>query len=151
MVIKLGGNRVYSKQNLNIVLMKKIQNEMSKKINNALKKRELTMPQAELLAELMESEQNKMTLKELEKSLHLSQPVTSEIVTRLENKGYVETFGNKQDKRIKVVKITKLGQRQAKVAGKYIENVERKMLFCLTKNERKNFDELLQKVWETLE
>lgn len=151
MVIKLGGNRVYSKQNLNIVLMKKIQNEMSKKINNALKKRELTMPQAELLAELMESEQNKMTLKELEKSLHLSQPVTSEIVTRLENKGYVETFGNEQDKRIKVVKITKLGQRQAKVAGKYIENVERKMLFCLTKNERKNFDELLQKVWETLE
>ena len=109
------------------------------------------MPQAELLAELMESEQNKMTLKELEKSLHLSQPVTSEIVTRLENKGYVETFGNEQDKRIKVVKITKLGQRQAKVAGKYIENVERKMLFCLTKNERKNFDELLQKVWETLE
>ena len=151
MVIKLGGNRVYSKQNLNIVLMKKIQNEMSKKINTALKKRELTMPQAELLAELMESEQNKMTLKELEKSLHLSQPVTSEIVTRLENKGYVETFGNEQDKRIKVVKITKLGQRQAKVAGKYIENVERKMLFCLTKNERKNFDELLQKVWETLE
>lgn len=151
MVIKLGGNKVYSKQNLNIVLMKKIQNEMSKKINNALKKRELTMPQAELLAELMESEQNKMTLKELEKSLHLSQPVTSEIVTRLENKGYVETFGNEQDKRIKVVKITKLGQRQAKVAGKYIENVERKMLFCLTKNERKNFDELLQKVWETLE
>ncbi len=142
---------MYSKQNLNIVLMKKIQNEMSKKINNALKKRELTMPQAELLAELMESEQNKMTLKELEKSLHLSQPVTSEIVTRLENKGYVETFGNEQDKRIKVVKITKLGQRQAKVAGKYIENVERKMLFCLTKNERKNFDELLQKVWETLE
>ena len=142
---------MYSKQNLNIVLMKKIQKEMSKKINNALKKRELTMPQAELLAELMESEQNKMTLKELEKSLHLSQPVTSEIVTRLENKGYVETFGNEQDKRIKVVKITKLGQRQAKVAGKYIENVERKMLFCLTKNERKNFDELLQKVWETLE
>ena len=77
--------------------------------------------------------------------------VTSEIVVKLENKGYVETFGNEQDKRIKVVKITKLGQKQAKVAGKYIENVERKMLFCLTKNERKNFDELLQKIWKILE
>lgn len=142
---------MYQNQNLNLVLIKQIQNEMSRKINNALKKKELTMPQTELLAELIQSKHNKMTLKQLEKSLHLSQPVISEMAVRLENKGFVQICGSEQDKRIRVLKLTKLGERQGKVAGKYIADVERKMLFCLTKEERKNLKELLQKVWENIE
>ena len=142
---------MYQSQNLNLSLMKQIQNEMSRKINNVLKKRELTMPQTELLAKLIESKHNKMTLKELEKALCLSQPVISEMAIRLENKGFVQICGSEQDKRIRVLKLTKLGEKQGKAAAKYIAEVERKMLFCLTKEERKKLKELLQKIWESIE
>lgn len=142
---------MYQNENLNLVLMKQIQNEMSRKINNTLKKKELTMPQTELLAKLIESKHSKMTLKELEKSLHLSQSVISEMVVRLENKEYIQICESKQDKRMKVVKMTKLGERRGKLAIQYIAKVERKMLYCLTKDERKNLRELLQKVWKNIE
>ena len=68
------------------------------------------MMQAAVLMELQEAEQKQRSMKELERKFCVAQSNVAGIISRLEQKNFVEAFGDASDKRIKLVHITLNGE-----------------------------------------
>ena len=132
------------------VYIKHINDVLQRNCNNALHAKGLTMSQLTVLYQLANSPDGTMFLKELEKQLQVAQSTAAGIITRLEQKGFVEGFSHAEDKRLKMVRITDDGQ--TCFAESQIHSVESEahLLSSLTETERILFNALLKKVSENL-
>lgn len=133
-----------------IILIKSIKDVEEKELNHALKAQDITLSQAKTLSVLSKHPERQVTLKNLEKELDLAQSVTAGIIVRLEQKKYVESFGDSADKRIKIVRITPLGEQKYQASKKILAELENKVLADLTDDEKRKFKDLLIKVRNTL-
>lgn len=133
-----------------IILIKSIKDIEEKELNHALKAQDITLSQAKTLSVLSKHPERQVTLKNLEKELDLAQSVTAGIIVRLEQKKYVESFGDSADKRIKIVRITPLGEQKYQASQKILAELENKVLSDLTDDEKRQFKDLLIKVRSTL-
>lgn len=131
-------------------LIKQINDELQKNANNAMRSHGLTMAQLEALMELNQAEGKQLTLKELERRLHLAQSTSAGIVSRLEEKGLIESFGDASDRRIKLVHITSSGLERTRDAEQEMNRAENQLLSSLTDTERSIFYTLLRKVRDSL-
>lgn len=131
-------------------LIKQISDEMQKNANNALRSQNMTMTQVDTLIELESISEKQCTLKELEQRLHVAQSTAAGIITRLEQKGFVDGFGDPADRRIKVVRITSAGIQCVLDARQHMLEAEAQLLSGLTETERDIFFALLKKVHDTL-
>ncbi|MCQ4635177.1 MarR family transcriptional regulator [Anaerovorax odorimutans] len=129
-----------------LVLLKELETNMEKHMNNAMRELDITVTQARALVTLQSFPKKQASLKNLEKKLQLSQSVTVGIIKRLEQRNYVESFGDSEDKRIKIVRITPLGERQCKASQKILTRLENRFLSALTEEEHVVFSALLKKV-----
>lgn len=144
------GGVVIQMDNSCSMLIKQIHLTLEKQGNNLLRSQDLTLSQIEALWFISHAFEKQMPLKELEKGLHVAQSTTVGIVSRLEQKGLVESFGDKSDKRIKIVKITVLGEQVCAKAKQSMEQTEESLLSGLTEIEKDLFKSLLKKVKSTL-
>lgn len=133
-----------------IILIKSIKDIEEKELNHALKAHDITLSQAKTLSVLSKHPERQETLKNLEKELDLAQSVTAGIIVRLEQKKYVESFGDSADKRIKIVRITPLGEQKYQASLKILAELENEVLADLTDDEKRQFKDLLIKVRNTL-
>ncbi len=69
---------------------------------------------------------------------------------RLEQKGFVESFTDENDRRVKKVTITHAGLQCCKNAASDVNEIETKLLSGLTESEKLLFLDLLKKVFNTL-
>ena len=76
------------------MLIKQINDSMRKQVNNHLRSCDLTMAQVGVLLELRKNTDQQMTLKELERSFRVAQSTAAGLVSRLEQKNFVESFGD---------------------------------------------------------
>lgn len=129
-----------------LILIKQLEVNMGRRMSNEMKEQDMTMTQVRALSVLVDFPQKQATLKELERKLQLSQSVTAGIIKRLEQRNYIESFGDSDDKRIKIVKITPLGEQQFRRADEFLDYLEEDMLSCLTEDEIKTLQVLLNKV-----
>lgn len=132
-------------------LIKKINDEMEKNANNVLRAEDLTFSQIGALLELNSAPEGRLTLKELEKRLHVAQSTAAGIVSRLERKALVEAFGDPQDRRIKIIQITSKGIERVQTADLHRMEAEELLLSGLTETEKSIFYSLLKKVCDTLQ
>lgn len=132
-------------------LLKKINDELEKNANNALRSQDLTFTQLGALLELNAAAGGQLTLKELERRLHVAQPTAAGIVSRLERKALAESFGDPADRRIKIVKITSLGIERVQKTVMHRIQAEEHLLSELTETEKSIFYSLLKKVCDTLQ
>lgn len=132
------------------ILIKQIHDALEKHTNNALRDKDLTMAQLNALLALSHSSEKQASLKELERILRVAQSTTAGIISRLEQKGFVESFGDAADKRIKIVRITSLGEKFCQLAEQGMEEAESILLAGLTDIESDMFLSLLQKVSNNL-
>lgn len=132
-------------------LIKKINDELEKNANNALRAQDLTFSQIGALLELDSAQDGQLTLKELEKRLHVAQSTAAGIISRLERKALVQAFGDAGDRRIKVVKITPGGRERVQKADLNRIQTEELLLSGLTETEKSIFYSLLKKVYDTLQ
>lgn len=132
------------------LLIHQIHNTLEKNGNNQLKKKGLTFSQMNVLMQLINTSEKKLSFKELEKKLLLAQSTTVGLISRLEQKGLVSVFEDIEDKRVKFVEITDLGESYCDDAKIEMEQMERKLLSALTESEREIFYSLLEKVNEAL-
>ena len=128
------------------MLFKQVHDYLEKKINNSLRSSDLTMVQLATLLILRESDQGRLTLKELEKKLHVAQSTAAGIVSRLEQKSFVESYNQPEDLRVKVVCITKAGEKCCEGADENFEKIEKELLRNLSKTEKKELLALLKKL-----
>ncbi|HBI60173.1 MAG TPA: MarR family transcriptional regulator [Lachnospiraceae bacterium] len=131
--------------------IKQINSALEKDANNTLRKQDLTFAQVSALLAIRDFPEQKISLKELEKILHVAQSTTAGIINRLEQKGFVTAFGDSSDKRIKLVQMTSLGETYCQEAEQNMKRAEERLLSGLTETERSIFKTLLQKVRDTLQ
>lgn len=131
--------------------IKQINSALEKNANNTLRKQDLTFAQVSALLAIRDFPGQKISLKELEKILHVAQSTTAGIINRLEQKGLVTGFGDSSDKRIKLVQMTPLGETYCQEAEQNMKKAEERLLSGLTETERSIFKSLLQKVRDTLQ
>ena len=131
-------------------LIKQIHDELRKNANNAMRSQDMTMAQLDALVELDRAAEKQRSLKELEQSLHVAQSTAAGIIARLEQKGFVESFGDVADRRIKLVRITSAGIDCANAARQGMLEAEARLLSGLTETERDIFYALLKKVRDSL-
>lgn len=131
-----------------LILIKQLEVSMGRRMNNEMKEMDMTLTQVRVLSLLLGFPEKQATLKDLEKKLQLSQSVTAGIIKRLEQRKYIESFGNSEDKRIKIVQITPLGEQQFICSDKILSHLEEEMLSCLSEQELVTLKTLLKKVRE---
>ena len=117
-------------------LLKQIHDGLEKQANNDLRAHDLTMAQVSVLMLLNRADGGTLTLKEIEKALHVAQSTSAGIVTRLEQKGFVTSFGDTEDKRIKRVRITETGQQCCSEAQENMDHVDDVLLAGLSEEEQ---------------
>ena len=131
-------------------LIKQIHDELEKKANALLRQQDLTLSQMNVLMELEAAPDHHLSLKELEGLLHVAQSTAAGIVVRLEQKGFVESFADENDRRVKKVSITPAGLACCQNASSNVKDMESQLLSGLTEGERTLFRELLEKVFKGL-
>ncbi len=128
-------------------LIKQIHDELEKKANALLRQQELTLSQMNVLMELEAAPNHQLSLKELEGLLHVAQSTAAGIVVRLGQKGFVESFTDAGDRRVKMVSITPSGMACCQNAASDVKDMEEQLLSGLTEPEKILFRDLLEKVF----
>lgn len=133
------------------MMIKQLHDCLEKETNNTLRSQDLTMAQVGALIELRNAEEKQFPLKELERRLHVAQSTAAGIVVRLEQKGFIESFGDAADRRIKMVRMTPKGESCCRSADENMEQAEQKLLHTLTAAEKVLLLELLGKVCDGMQ
>lgn len=131
-------------------MIKMINEALERDANNNLRSSGTTMSQITVLLMLNENADGTLTLKEIEHSLHCAQSTAHGLITRLEEKGFVISNGDPDDKRIRVVSITEKGIGCCRDAEEQMMQTEKRILQSLSKEEQKQFLTYLSKVKNTL-
>lgn len=133
------------------MMIKQIHDYMEKDANNSLRSQDLTMAQVGALMELHSAEGRQMPLKELERRLHIAQSTAAGIVVRLEQKGFLESFGDAADRRVKMVRMTQKGEKCFQSAEENMKCADENLLGALTTEERITLLHLLKKVCDGIQ
>lgn len=131
-------------------LIKLLHDRLEKQANNTLRGKDLTMMQVAVLMELQKAEQKQRSRKELEQKFCVAQSTVAGIISRLEQKGFVEAFGDASDKRIKVVHITPAGEACCREAAGYMAEAEQMLLHGFSENVKVLFNQLLARAADNM-
>lgn len=134
----------------NGLLFKQIHDRLEKQSNNALRAKDLTMMQVSLLMVLQKAPEQRSTMKELERHFGVAQSTIAGVVSRLEQKGFVEAFGDAADKRIKVAHITPAGELCCAEAASQMDAAEETLLQGFSSKDRALLNHLLTRVADNL-
>lgn len=133
------------------MLIKQIHDCLEKKSNNALRSREITMMQVTVLLALQSASEKQLSMKEIERRFGVAQSTVAGIISRLEQKGFVEALGDSTDKRIKLVHITAAGEACCEDTAGLMAEAEATMHQGLSKKDQDMLNTLLRKVLKNLQ
>ncbi|MGN0799630.1 MAG: MarR family winged helix-turn-helix transcriptional regulator [Christensenellales bacterium] len=131
-------------------MIKMINEALERDANNNLRSAGITMSQITVLLMLNQSAEGTLTLKEVEKGLHCAQSTAHGLITRLEEKGFVMSAGDPDDKRIRVISITEKGINCCREAESQMKETEERILKPLSPAEQEQFLTCLSKVKKAL-
>lgn len=131
--------------------IKRIHDRLEKQANNAMRENGLTMMQVSVLMTLQETEGKLLSMKELERCFGIAQSTVAGIVSRLEQKGFVEASGDAADKRIKLVHITPAGENCCAEAVVHKELADQRLLKGFSEEEKEVLGKLLAKAARNME
>ena len=131
-------------------LIKKIHDLMRKRVNQVLEQMDVTFSQHHVLVHLMHCEGYEASLKDLEHRMETAQSTMAGIVSRLEDKGFVEGFTDEQDLRVKKVRLTEKGVRICRKSLEDIRESERIMCSQLSEEEITELKRMLDIMYGSL-
>lgn len=130
--------------------MKVLYDMSEKKVNEKLRKYNLTLSQARVLNALYNTEAEEYTFKDLEKMFHVSQQTMAGLIGRLEMKGFVYSRVDAEDRRIKRAGLTQEGRNKTAQVQNDIESVEQWLSSGLSPGEKATLIELLDRIYESI-
>lgn len=133
-----------------IFLFKQIHDALEKSINNGMREMGLTFSQASVLRTLSNASGGQMSMKELEKALHVAQSTTARIVQNMERNRLVDSFGDASDKRIKHIRLTEKGETLNEAARQKKDADEAAIFSGFSAEEKQLFLSMLERVKQNL-
>lgn len=131
--------------------IKKINDFLQKNADKSMEEMNLTFIQHHVLVYLIHCENNEASLKTVEKEFKVSQATMAGIVKRLEEKGMLESYTLKNDKRVKMLKLTDKGFKLCQESKKKMIGFEKKIKNLYSKDELNNFMDYLDRLYKVLE
>ncbi len=129
-----------------LFLFKQIHDALEKSVNNGIREMGLTFSQASVLRILSNASGCQMSMKELEKALHVAQSTTARIVLNMERNGLVDSFGDASDKRVKYIRLTEKGKTLNEVARQKKDADETAMYSGFSEEEKQLFFSMLERI-----
>lgn len=108
----------------NGLLIKQMHDCLEKQANNSLRPKDLTMMQVSVLMYLQEAAGMQQPMKEIERHFRVAQSTAAGIISRLEQKGLVEAIADADDKRVKLVHLTRAGEACCAEAAGHMHEAE---------------------------
>ena len=118
-------------------------------MDSAMETMELTAAQGPIMAYLAHAEQP-LCPRDLEAEFHLTHPTVSGLLSRLEQKGFVELRTDPEDRRCKRIYILDKGWQCHEVMHRTIQENERRMTEGFTEEERELFSNLLRRAIQNM-
>ncbi len=131
-------------------VIKQLNDAMERRSNNALRAQGLTLTQMNVLMLLEDLPEQTASLKDLEHALGVAQSTAAGVVARMEQKGFLTSFGDPDDRRVKLVSLSEAGRHCCKVAEADAIHAEEELLRGLSKEDRATFLRLLRHVRENV-
>lgn len=132
-------------------LIKRINEKMEREGNRRLQEKGITLSQLKVLLHLMTQSEHDLTLKELESYFGMSQATIAGIAARLERKRLVTSIGDRNDRRIKHIRVSAAGEALCKDAEAEKQAGEAWLVRCLSDEEKSLLNTLLVKVYEGMD
>ena len=132
-------------------LIKRLNILIEAHVNHSIQEYDMTMSQGAIIYQLINAPEKMLPLKQLEQGLKLSQPVTAGIVKRLEEKGFIQSLTDPNDRRVKIVKPTELAESKLMSARKSMLELESELLSCYSQDDKQQFGKYLLELKENIE
>ena len=127
------------------LLLKQLNDVLTKRVNHELKDEALTVAQMRVLLFLDDYREKQAPLKDIEKGLAIAQPTVVGLCRRLSEKGFISYLRDSRHHRAKWITLTEEGKGKCAIAYAHMQATERKLLSGMTDAEKKDFYTLLQK------
>lgn len=131
-------------------LIKQIDSALNKRANANLRDVGVTLSQVAVLRTIYLQPGRQAEFKQVERSLKVSQPTTVGIISRLRDKGLLETFCSPDNPNAKVARLTRQGEEVCEKAGESVVLEEEAMLAGFDDEERDQLMSMLERVSENL-
>ncbi|MGI6765736.1 MAG: MarR family winged helix-turn-helix transcriptional regulator [Lentihominibacter sp.] len=131
-------------------LLKMIKDSLEKQLNRELEAKDITFSQLQMLAILYRSPEGTAKLKELESQLDVAQSTAAGLAQRLEKRNWIVGYTDKNDRRIKNIRITDEGRALCMEAEAKIEEGGKRILSGFNGEEKGQFRYLLEKFYEAV-
>ena len=116
----------------------------SNAMDNAMKKMDLTSSQGHIMAYLAHAKTPPCP-RDLEAEFHMTHPTVSGLLSRLEQKGFIELRTDPEDRRVKRIYVLEKGIQCHEVMHQTIQNNEQRMVQGFTPEEQELFLSFLQR------
>jgi DNA-binding MarR family transcriptional regulator len=113
-------------------------------MDNALESMELTAAQGQIMAYLAHAKTPPCP-RDLEAEFHLTHPTVSGLLSRLEQKGFVELRTDPEDRRVKRIYVLEKGKKCHEVMHQTILENEQRIVAGFTPEEQEIFSDLLER------
>ena len=130
-------------------LVRVLENCMSQATNNALASMELTAAQGHVMGFITHRKEPPCP-KDIEQTFQLSHPTVSGILSRLEQKGFIEMRPDEQDRRCKRIYVLEKGLQLDETMYQTILATEETMVKNFTEDEKAQFADLLRRAIDNL-
>ncbi|MGN0570556.1 MAG: MarR family winged helix-turn-helix transcriptional regulator, partial [Candidatus Fimenecus sp.] len=131
-------------------LLKSINDKLKIRADEDMQRFNLTFQQSRILAFLNERS-GSASQKEIEIFLEVSHPTVVGLVSRMEQKGFVTSAFDPQDKRNKIITLTQVAVDTSKEMEQMIDMNEQKMLRTLSEAEIATLEKVLAVIYRNLE
>ncbi len=130
-------------------LIRVLENCMGQAMNNALASMDLTAAQGHIMGFITHREQPPCA-RDIEEAFQLSHPTVSGILSRLEQKGFIEMRPDEQDRRCKRIYILPRGLELDETMHQTIRSTEEKLVQGFSEEEKAQFEALLRRAIDNL-
>lgn len=127
-------------------IVKQINNVYEKELTSRLKMLGITSSQCAVLNYLFQSNQEKVTQREIERHLNLKNPTVTGLLKRLDEKGFVLCVQSPSDKRCKNIYLTEKAFDIQKKMESDRKKLDKRLTIGMTKKEVEVFRRGLEKV-----
>ena len=130
-------------------LIRVLENCMGQAMNNALSSMDLTAAQGHIMG-FITHRKNPPCARDIEEAFQLSHPTVSGILSRLEQKSFIEMRPDAQDRRCKRIYILEKGLQLDETMHQTIRATEEKLVENFSEEEKAQFAVLLQRAIDNL-
>ncbi len=127
-------------------LFKQINNVYEKEFNRRLKSLGITSSQCEVLDFLLQSGQEEVTQRDIERALNLKNPTVTGLLKRLDEKGFILAVPSGRDKRCKNIYLTEKAYDIQKRMEKDRKKLDQMLTLGMTKKETESLHKMLNRV-----